>query len=61
MSENRTYTIELKPAQFEYLTRMKKKHDLPDESKALRCLINFALEEPGRENEIFAEIRCLDC
>lgn len=61
MSENRPYTVELKERQYEYLSRMAEKYDLPDVSKALRCLVNFAIEEEKREEEIFAEIRCMDC
>ncbi len=61
MSENRQHTLELKPEQFDYLTRMAKKYDLPDESKALRCLINYAIETTGQEKAIFDEIRCTHC
>ncbi|HEX4952565.1 MAG TPA: hypothetical protein VF017_04115 [Thermoanaerobaculia bacterium] len=61
MSENRKHTVELKPEQFDFLTRMTKKYDLQDESKALRCLINFAIEASGQEKEIFDEIRCTHC
>ena len=61
MSLNKPTTIELKPGQIEYLKKMAKKYDLEDESKAVRCLINFAIEESAREKEIFEEVRCLDC
>lgn len=62
MADHKQYTLELKEAQFQYLTRMAKKHDLPDEGKALRCLINFAIEQKeGVERDIFEEIRCFDC
>lgn len=61
MSENRPYTLELKERQHEYLSQMAEKYDLPDASKALRCLVNFAMEKEKQEEEIFAEIRCMDC
>ncbi len=62
MSDNRKYTLELKEAQFQYLTRMAKKYDLPDEGKAVRCLINFGTEQDeSGERGIFEEVRCLDC
>ena len=32
-----------------------------DLGKAVRCLINYARENPDRHGEIFDEIRCLDC
>jgi hypothetical protein len=62
MSETRKYTLELKEPQYEYLTRMAKKYDLPDESKALRCLLNFAMEQSSDgERDIFEEVRCVEC
>lgn len=60
MGPNETYSIELKPRQHEWLTAMAKKFDLPDASKALRCLINYA-QEQNDEATIFDEIRCDDC
>ena len=38
-----------------------KKHNLPDRSKALRCLITFAMEQTEQEASIFTEIRCTSC
>jgi hypothetical protein len=61
MNDNLKVTVELKQSQIDYLARMTKLYDLDDSSKALRCLINYAIEERGREKEIFEEIRCLDC
>lgn len=62
MAEHKSYTLELKEPQFQYLTRMAKKYDLTDEGKALRCLVNFALEQKEAvEKDIFEEIRCFDC
>ena len=61
MNEPSPHTVELKQRQFEFLTRMKEKYGLPDESKVVRVLINHAILETGREREIFEEVRCLDC
>ncbi len=61
MSENIEYTLELKEDQYQYLTEMVDKYSLDDESKALRCLINFAIEEADHEESIFDEIRCRHC
>ena len=61
MSENVEYTLELKEDQYQYLTEMTDKYSLDDESKALRCLINFAIEESEYEESIFDEIRCRHC
>lgn len=58
---NTERTIELKDHQMHYLEEMAKKHDLPDVSKAVRCLINFAVANENLESKIFDEIRCMDC
>ena len=61
MTENVATTFEIKETQREYLEAMAKKHHLPDSSKALRCLITFAMEETDHESSIFSEIRCTNC
>ena len=61
MAENVATTLELKEKQLEYLDAMAKKHNLSDRSKALRCLITFAMQEMEQEDSIFTEIRCVNC
>ncbi len=61
MSQNLQYTVELKAEQYEFLKQMATKYNLPDESKALRCLINFAMTEKQHEEDIFKTVRCLYC
>lgn len=61
MSDNIEYTVELKERQWEYLEEMTKKYDIQDASKTLRCLINYAIESGDQEEDIYEEIRCLDC
>ncbi len=61
MSENHPVTVQLKERQCAYLRQMAQKHDLPDEWKALRVLIDFAVQEKDLEDRIFAQVRCLDC
>jgi hypothetical protein len=34
---------------------------LEDIGKAVRCLVNYARENPDRHEEIFGQVRCLDC
>ncbi len=53
--------IGLKDSQWSYLERMVEQHGLPDVDKALRCLVNFAIDRDDLESEIFDEIRCYDC
>ncbi|MHC5115169.1 MAG: hypothetical protein ACYTGP_12165 [Planctomycetota bacterium] len=55
------HTIELKQRQLEYLERMVKKHGLPDVSKAVRILVDFALHEADEEERIFTKMRCSGC
>lgn len=61
MSENVNATLELKQSQIDYLDQMMQKHSLPDRSKALRCLINFAINESQNEASIFTQTRCDHC
>ena len=61
MAENVPTTLELKEKQLEYLDAVAKKYDLSDPSKALRCLITFAMQETEGEASIFSEIRCANC
>ena len=61
MQDNISTTLELKQGQLEYLEEMAKKYNLPDRSKALRCLVNFAMQETAHEASIFSEIRCVKC
>ena len=61
MADNIATTLELKQKQLEYLDEIAKKHNLPDRSKALRCLIAFAMEQSEQENSIFTEVRCTNC
>jgi len=53
--------IELDSAMVEYLEEVAKKYSLSDTGKAVRCLINYARENPDRRDEIFDEVRCLGC
>ena len=55
------YDIELKDFQKEYLAGIVEKYDLPDMGKAVRCLIDFAIEMESQEMEIFALERCHSC
>ena len=39
------FEVELKEYQHEYLTKMVENFDLPDLGKAVRCLIDYAIDE----------------
>ena len=61
MAENVSASLELKESQLDYLEAMASKYDLPDRSKALRCLVTFAMHETENEESIYTEIRCSNC
>ena len=54
-------SIELESDKVQFLQEMAKKHGLPDIGKAVRCLVNFARENPDKHETIFGDVRCLDC
>ena len=60
MPEKVSVTLELRQGQLEFLEEMAQKYNLPDRSKALRCLVTFAMKEKAHETSIFTEIRCND-
>ena len=37
------------------------KYDLPDKSKALRCLLDYAEEKESDWDDMFATVRCNRC
>jgi len=61
MKDLSAHPVELGSDQLKFLQEMAAAYDLPDVGKAIRCLINHARENPERRDEIFAEVRCLDC
>jgi hypothetical protein len=53
--------IALSSAQLEFLAQMEKTYGLPDVGKAMRCLIDYARENPEKQASIFGEVHCHDC
>jgi hypothetical protein len=53
--------IDLEPAKLEFLEQIAKTYGLPDIGKAVRCLVNFARDNPDQQASIFGEVRCDDC
>ena len=41
--------VELKEFQLDYLKKIVERYDLADSGKAIRCLIDYAIEEEGSE------------
>ena len=61
MKDKTDQTIPLEEAKVEFLEQMVEAHGLSDIGKAVRCLIDYARENPDRQALIFEEIRCIDC
>jgi hypothetical protein len=61
MEDKQSHPVELKPAMVQFLAEVSKTYHLDDAGKALRCLVNYARENPDKHAEIFGEMRCLDC
>ena len=61
MKDFRPCAIELDSAKVEFLEEVRSSYDLPDIGKAVRCLINYARENPEKRDEIFSDVRCLEC
>ena len=55
------YSFELEKDMMEFIEEMTAKHSLPDVSKTMRCMVNYAREVETAQEDIFAEIRCLSC
>lgn len=52
--------FEIHPDAYEMLVLIADRYELPDASKALRCLLDYAATD-GDWDEIFAKIRCRRC
>jgi hypothetical protein len=55
------YSVELEKDMMQFLEQMTTKYQISDVSKAIRCLINYARDVEEARDDIFAEIRCLNC
>jgi hypothetical protein len=55
------YSVELEKDMMQFMEQMTTKYQLQDVSKAIRCLINYARDVEEARDDIFAEIRCLNC
>jgi hypothetical protein len=61
MKDKAEHSIPLEPAKVEFLQEMAKSYELPDIGKAVRCLIDYARENPDKQAAIFGEVHCQDC
>ncbi len=61
MSEKKEISFEIYSESEEMLGQIVDKYDLPDRSKALRCLMDYVEEKESEWDKMFATIRCNRC
>tara|TARA_Y100001935_G_scaffold225213_1_gene202159 strand:- start:781 stop:969 length:189 start_codon:yes stop_codon:yes gene_type:complete len=61
MSEKKDVSFEIYSDSEKMLDQITDKYDLPDKSKALRCLLDYVEEKESDWDDMFATIRCNRC
>ncbi len=61
MSEKKDVSFEIYSDSEKMLEQIIDKYDLPDKSKALRCLLDYVEEKESDWDDMFAKVRCNRC
>ena len=61
MSEKKDVSFEIYSDSDKMLDLITDKYDLPDKSKALRCLLDYVEEKESDWDDMFATVRCNRC
>ena len=61
MSEKKDVYFEIYDDSEKMLNQIVDKYDLPDKSKALRCLMDYVEEKETDWDDMFATVRCNRC
>ena len=61
MSEKKDVSFEIYSDSEKFLEQITDKYDLPDKSKALRCLLDYVEEKESDWDDMFATVRCNRC
>lgn len=61
MIEKKQLSFEIYSDSEQMLDEIVEKYDLPDQSKALRCLMDYVEENKSNWDDMFATIRCNRC
>ena len=61
MSEKKEASFEIYSDSEKMLEQIAEKYDLPDQSKVLRCLLDYVEEKESDWDDMFATIRCNRC
>ena len=61
MSQKKDVSFEIYDDSEKMLDQIVDKYDLPDKSKALRCLMDYVEENESDWDDMFATVRCNRC
>ena len=61
MSEKKDVSFEIYDDSEKMLDQIVDKYDLPDKSKAIRCLMDYVEENESNWDDMFATVRCNRC
>ena len=61
MSEKKDVSFEIYSDSEKMLEQITDKYNLPDKSKALRCLLDYVDEKESDWDDMFATVRCNRC
>ena len=61
MSEKKDVSFEIYDDSEKMLDQIVDKYDLPDKSKAIRCLMDYVEEKETDWDDMFATVRCNKC
>jgi len=61
MSEKKDVSFEIYDDSEKMLDQIVDKYDLPDKSKAIRCLMDYVEEKETDWDDMFATVRCNRC
>jgi ribonuclease HI len=61
MSEKKDVSFEIYSDSEKMLDQITDKYDLPDKSKALRCLLDYVEEKESDWDDMFGTVRCNRC
>ena len=55
------YQIDLNQDQIAFIRSAQGQHNIPDESKVVRIMVDYLLSNPAIHATVFDETRCLGC
>ena len=61
MNKKKEMSFEIYSDSDEMLEQIVDKYDLPDKSKAIRCLLDYVEEKESDWDDMFATVRCNRC